>query len=170
LSSSHEGQDLAVTAGQEFDDFVNGASNRLLRIAYLLVGDLAAAEDLLQDVLERMYVRWSRIDDPSAYARQSLAHAATNRWRRRQRRPEVPLDRHDRPVLPAEPLGTSPLMAALASLPRGQRAVMVLRYFEDLSTEQTAAALGCSIGTVKSQSARALPRLRELLAAQEELH
>jgi RNA polymerase sigma-70 factor (sigma-E family) len=158
-----------VTAGADFDAFVTGASSRLLRFAYLLVGDVAAAEDLLQDVLERMYVRWSRIDDPMPYARRSIAHAATNRWRRRQRRPEVPLGRHDRPVAPSEPLRASPLMVALATLPAGQRAVMVLRYFEDLSTEQTAAALGCSIGTVKSQSARALPRLRELLAAQEEL-
>jgi RNA polymerase sigma-70 factor (sigma-E family) len=159
-----------VTVDDSFDAFVNGASTRLLRVAYLLVGDLATAEDLLQDVLERMYVRWSRIDDPPAYARQSLAHAATNRWRRRQRRPEVPLDRHDRAVHAQEPLSTSPLMAALALLPRGQRAVMVLRYFEDLSTEQTASALGCSVGTVKSQTARALPRLRALLAAQEEMH
>jgi DNA-directed RNA polymerase specialized sigma24 family protein len=82
----------------------------------------------------------------------------------------VPLGGHDRAVASAEPLTTSPLMTALALLPRGQRAVMVLRYFEDLTTEQTAAALGCSIGTVKSQSARALPRLRELLSAQEEMH
>ena len=149
-----------MTVGDDFDAFVTGASTRLLRTAYLLVGDVGAAEDLLQDVLERMYVRWGRIDDPPAYARQALAHAATNRWRRRSRRAEVPLDRHDRPVAAVEPLTTSPLMTALAALPSGQRAVMVLRYFEDLSTEQTAAALGCSIGTVKSQSARALPRLR----------
>jgi RNA polymerase sigma-70 factor (sigma-E family) len=170
LSTRHEDPEPAVTTDDDFGAFVTGSSNRLLRVAYLLIGDKAAAEDLLQDVLERMYVRWSRIDDPGAYARQALVHASTNRWRRRQRRPEVPLDRHDRAVDAAEPLSTSPLMAALAALPRGQRAVMVLRYFEDLSTEQTAAALGCSIGTVKSQAARALPRLRALLAAQEEMH
>ena len=155
---------------ETFEAFVASASTRLLRLSYLLVGDAGAAEDLLQDVLERMYVRWSRIDDPSAYASRALAHAASNRWRSRRRRPEVPLDRHDRAVVNPEPLGTSPLMAALSALPAGQRAVMVLRYFADLSIEQTAATLGCSTGTVKSQSARALPRLRELLAAQEEMH
>ena len=158
-----------MSKAETFEAFVASSSTRLLRLSYLLVGDAAAAEDLLQDVLERMYVRWSRVDDPSAYASRAIAHAASNRWRARRRRPEVPLDRHDRAVVAPEPLGISPLMAALATLPAGQRAVMVLRYFADLSVEQTAAALGCSTGTVKSQSARALPRLRELLAAQEEI-
>lgn len=153
-----------------FDDFVVGASPRLLRVAYLLVGDVGAAEDLLQDVLERMFVRWSRVEDPQAYARQALTHAATNRWRRRQRRREAPLGGHDRAVTSPEPLSLSPLMSALADLPAGQRAVVVLRFFEDLSTEQTALVLGCSVGTVKSQTARALPRLRALLAPHEEMH
>jgi RNA polymerase sigma-70 factor (sigma-E family) len=153
-----------------FDAFVTGASPRLLRVAHLLVGDAATAEDLLQDVLERMFVRWSRIEDPAAYARQSLAHAATNRWRWRLRRPEVPLGRHDQAAPATESSVGSPLMRALSTLPRGQRAVVVLRFFEDLSTEQTAAALGCSVGTVKSQTARALPRLRALLTAEQEAH
>ena len=153
-----------------FDAFVTGSSARLLRTAYLLVGDAGVAEDLLQDVLERMFVKWPRIRDPRAYAQRAIAHAATNRWRRRLRRPEVPLGSHDRAVpAAADPLSLSPLMAALATLPAGQRAVVVLRYFEDLSTEQTAQALGCSVGTVKSQTARALPRLRVLLDQPEEM-
>jgi RNA polymerase sigma-70 factor (sigma-E family) len=158
-----------LSRDEGFDEFVSGASGRLLRTAYLMVGDRAAAEDLLQDVLERMYARWPRIDDPRAYARRALAHAASNRWRSRRRRPEVPLGERD---VAAAPPGPEPalrdVLAALAVLPAGQRAVVVLRYFDDLSIEQTAAALGCSVGTVKSQTARALPRLRELLAFAEE--
>lgn len=148
----------------EFDDFAIGASPRLLRLALLLVGDRAAAEDLLQDVLERLYMAWPRVTDPDAYARRALANAATNRWRYRSRRPEVPLTvDHDIAVAGPEPTDRDVLLAALATLPQGQRAAVVLRFFEDLSVEQVAVALGCSTGTVKSQTARALPRLRELL-------
>ncbi|MCU1623412.1 MAG: subfamily polymerase sigma-24 factor [Frankiales bacterium] len=157
-----------VARDDGFDEFVIGASSRLLRAAYLLVGERAAAEDLLQDVLEKMFVAWPRIDEPTAYARRALAHGATNRWRRRSRKPEVPLDGHDRAAPTADPTVRRDVIAALATLPRGQRAVIVLRYFEDLTTEQTAAALGCSVGTVKSQTARALPRLRDLLALTQE--
>jgi RNA polymerase sigma-70 factor (sigma-E family) len=151
-----------------FDDFVLGASGRLLRSAYLLVGDRGTAEDLLQDVLERMYARWSRIDDPHAYARRALVHAASNRWRARLRRPEVPLGERDVAAAPGPEPASRDVLAALAALSPGQRAVVVLRYFDDLSIDQTAAALRCSAGTVKSQTARALPRLRALLAFAEE--
>lgn len=152
----------------EFDQFVLGASPRLLRLSFLLVGDRTAAEDLLQDVLERLYVAWPRLSSPEAYARQSLAHTAANRWRRKARRKEVEFtDQHDRAVPGPEPTGRDALLAALATLPAGQRATVVLRFFEDLSVEETAAALNCSTGTVKSQTARALPRLRELLSVEE---
>ena len=152
-----------------FDDFVLGASRRLLRTAFLLVGDRGAAEDLLHDVLERMYARWSRIDDPHAYARRAIAHAATNRWRTRRRHAEVPLGERDVAAASGEPEPASrDVLAALATLPPGQRAVVILRFFDDLSIDQTATALGCSTGTVKSQTARALPRLRALLAFAEE--
>lgn len=153
-----------------FRDFVAGATGRLLRTAYLLVGDAAAAEDLLQDVFERMYGKWARIDDPDAYARRALANSARNRWRSVGRRRETPLhEGHDRAAV--EPGDTAPdVLAALATLPSGQRAVVVLRYFDDLSVEQTARALGCSVGTVKSQTARALPRLRTLLGDLSEEH
>jgi RNA polymerase sigma-70 factor (sigma-E family) len=161
-------REYGVARDDGFDAFVVGASGRLLRAAFLLVGDRAAAEDLLQDVLEKMFVAWPRIDEPTAYARRALAHGATNRWRRRSRKPEVPLDGHDRPATADDPAVRRDIVTALASLPKGQRAVIVLRYFEDLTTEQTAAALGCSVGTVKSQTARALPRLRELLSLPKE--
>jgi RNA polymerase sigma-70 factor (sigma-E family) len=155
-----------------FEDFVDAASPRLFTMALLLTGhNRAEAEDLLQTVLERAYRRWRRIcrggADPAPYVRKMLVNASVDRWRRLRHRPEEPLG----------PGGTEPaagdesslvadrdlLLRALAVLPPGQRAVLVLRYFEDLSEAQTAAALGCSVGSVKSQSARALARLRTII-------
>jgi RNA polymerase sigma-70 factor (sigma-E family) len=152
----------------QFDEFVLGSSPRLMRLSYLLVGDREAAEDLLQDVLERLYVAWPRVGNPEAYARQALANASANRWRWRSRRREVELTQEHHPAVPGpEPSGRDALLAALATLPAGQRATVVLRFFEDLSVEETANALNCSTGTVKSQTARALPKLRELLNTEE---
>jgi len=146
-----------------YADFVRGSSTRLLRTAFLLVGDRSAAEDLLQDVLERVYVAWPRVEDPVAYAHRSLVRAAQNRWRTRVRRPEEPWGERDVAVHDPDLAQRDALLRALATLPRGQRAVVVLRFLEDLSTEQTARVLDCSIGTVKSQTSRALPKLRALL-------
>jgi RNA polymerase sigma-70 factor (sigma-E family) len=157
-----------VSRAEDFDEFVGAASGHLLRSAYLFVGDSGAAEDLLQDVLERMYVRWPHISDPYPYAQRAIAHRASNRWRTRSRKPEVPLGDRDVAVDGHSLAEAHDVMAALAALPRGQRAVIVLRYFEGLTIEQTAQALGCSLGTVKSQTARALPRLKALLTLAEE--
>lgn len=157
-----------------FDQFVLGWSPRLLRTAYLLTGDRGAAEDLLQDVLERTYVAWPRVEDAGAYARRALLHAATSRWRRRRRRPEVPLaEWHESPAPGAPDAAEAAadrqvVLDALAQLPARQRAVLVLRYLDDLSEAETAAALGCSVGTVKSQSSRALVRLRVTFGEQPE--
>jgi RNA polymerase sigma-70 factor (sigma-E family) len=151
-----------------FTDFVRDRSTALLRTAVLLAGgDRGNAEDLLQGVLERMYVRWDRIDGaPEAYARRALTHAAVNRWRTRRRRPELPL-------LDADPGGAAPgdrpaevdlrdaLIRELLTLPPRQRAVLVLRYLDDLPDDEVAEALGCSVGTVKSQASRALSKLRD---------
>jgi RNA polymerase sigma-70 factor (sigma-E family) len=151
-----------------FEDFVATRSPVLLRTAYLLCGgDRGAAEDLLQDVLERVYPRWRRIrDDPESYVRAALANAAANRWRRRSRRvTEVPLTTQD-PATPGPEQGVANadlVVRALGTLPARMRAVLVLRYFDDLSEADTAAALRCGIGTVKSQTSRGLARLRELL-------
>jgi RNA polymerase sigma-70 factor (sigma-E family) len=155
-----------ATRGDDFDDFVRGSATRLLRTAVLLTGDRGAGEDLLQETYERIYVRWPRLRGgaPEAYARKTLTNLATNRWRTRLRRPtEVALaEDHDRPA----PDGSDAyavrhqLLAALQQLPPRQRAVLVLRYFEDLTEAQAAEVLGCSIGTVKSQASRALGRLR----------
>ena len=154
---------------QAYRQFVSGSSPRLLRLSYLLVGDHAHAKDLLQDVLEKIYMKWPSIGEPEAYARRSLANAATNRWRARSRRPEVPLSgQHDVLVAGPEPSDRERLLAALATLGQGQRVTVVLRYFEDLSVDQVADLLRCSPGTVKSQTARAIPRLRELLSITEQ--
>ncbi|HVT63609.1 MAG TPA: SigE family RNA polymerase sigma factor [Mycobacteriales bacterium] len=152
--------------GSDFDDFVVASAPALLRMSIALTGDRGAAEDLLQDVLERMYVAWPRIDEPSAYARRALVNASSNRWRLRARRPE-----HAVAALPEVAIADSAdaqshrdeLVRAVAMLPARQRAVVVLRFLEDLSEAETARALGCTTGTVKSQTARALSKLRELI-------
>lgn len=155
--------------GENFDAFVLGFGPRLLRTAVLLVGDRHDGEDLLQEVLGRVYVTWPRVDEPLPYAHRALTHAAMNRWRRRRRHPEVPLDRYDiqTPDPTTATVERDRLLRALAVLPAGQRAVVVLRYYDDLTEAQIAAAMGCSPGTVKSQASRALTRLRQLLAAED---
>jgi RNA polymerase sigma-70 factor (sigma-E family) len=157
-------EDAAVS----FEDFVGGSSVRLFTMALLLTGrQRADAEDLLQGVLERAYRRWRRISqkgDPEPYVRQMLVHASVDRWRLRQRHREEPLA-----AVTADPAASDQaseiadrdlLLRALAMLPAGQRAVLVLRYFCDLSEAQTAATLGCSVGSVKKQASRALTSLR----------
>ncbi|MEN3360649.1 MAG: hypothetical protein V7637_4631 [Mycobacteriales bacterium] len=163
-------------SGTDFTDFVRGRSTALLRSTVLLTGgDRALAEDLLQGVLERMYVRWRRIrESPEAYARRALVHAAINSRRGQRRRPELPLlDPGAAPAAGGDPTATVDardlLTRALLMLPPRQRAVLVLRYFDDLSEVDTAAALGCSVGTVKSTASRALARLRERLPADHHL-
>jgi RNA polymerase sigma-70 factor (sigma-E family) len=153
----------------DFELFVAGRSTVLLRTAYLLcAGDRGAAEDLLQDVLERMYPKWRRLKgNPEAYARVALANASANRWRTKSRRVrETPLTAV--PPVPVrgpenEVVDRDEVVRALGQLPERMRAVIVLRFFDDLSEADTAAALGCSTGTVKSQTARGLAKLRNLL-------
>jgi RNA polymerase sigma factor (sigma-70 family) len=113
-----------------------------------------------------MYLRWARIDgSPEAYARRALVHASVNRWRGRRRRPELPLLDSDPPLSGGDDAATvdlrDALVRALLTLPPRQRAVLVLRYLDDLPETEVAVALGCSVGTVKSQASRALTRLRE---------
>jgi RNA polymerase sigma-70 factor (sigma-E family) len=140
----------------------------LLRTALLLVGqNRAEAEDLLQLALERAYRHWARIcrtDEPERYVRRILANASADRWRKVARRAEQAITPgHTDIAIPdhsARIAEQDYLLRALAELPPGQRAVLVLRYFDDLSEGETAQMLGCSVGTVKSQAARALERLR----------
>jgi RNA polymerase sigma-70 factor (sigma-E family) len=150
---------------REFDGFVTTHSRRLLHIAELLVGP-DDAEDLVQGVLLRMYRRWTKIDqqDPVGYARRALANAATDRWRRR-RFTEVLVgtlpDSADASRAAADTnADRDSILRALASLTPRERAVLVLRYFEDLHEDRIAADLGIAVGTVKSTQSRALSKLR----------
>ena len=149
-----------------FDQFVGASSDRLLRTAYLLCGDRGHAEDLVQTALLRTARRWRTArQQPEAYARRVVVNLAKDRWRLLGRRPaESPIEA-DVPIPVHDGLADrDELLRATRLLPPGERAVLVLRYFDDLSVEETAATLGCSTGTVKSQTARALARLRVALA------
>jgi RNA polymerase sigma-70 factor (sigma-E family) len=156
----------------DFTAFVAASSRRLLRSAYLITGDVAAAEDLLQTALERAYRRWPSIrqkDVPEAYVRKIIVTTAIDAGRRR-RFASAPLDEDQLPGVPdllVENLpGRAALLSCVRELPAGQRAVLVLRYFDDLTETETARTLGCTVGTVKSQHARAMARLRELMTRQ----
>lgn len=156
-----------------FNAFVTASSDQLVRTAYLLCGDRGHAEDLTQTALLRTARRWHTARrHPHAYARQIIVNLAKDRWRGIRRRPdEVPLIAGDDAIEAATVtdvvLDRDELMVALGRLAEGQRCVVVLRYFEDLSVEDTAAALGCSTGTVKSQTAKALAALRSALSDPE---
>lgn len=153
---------------REFEAFVADASGRLMRTAYLLCGDRGHAEDLVQSTLLRTARHWPRARQrPEAYARRVLVNLGKDRWRSLRRRvdevhseADVAPREHDPDDLVVE---RQRLLAAIRELPAGQRAVLVLRFFDDLSVAETAAALDCSEGTVKSQTSRALDRMRGVL-------
>ncbi|MEU9739961.1 SigE family RNA polymerase sigma factor [Micromonospora chersina] len=155
----------------EFTAFVNERGAALLRVAYALAGNQHAAEDLLQNALAKAYARWPRIrGDAEPYVKRILYHDQVSGWRRRARRPEVPLaELPERAVTGGDDSDLRLLLRdALRALPPRQRAVLTLRYLEDLSVEQTAALLGCRTGTVASQSAKALAKLRQLVPGLDE--
>jgi RNA polymerase sigma-70 factor (sigma-E family) len=153
-----------------FEQFVSTCSATLLRSAYLLTGDHGQAEDLLQLTLLRTARRWQAArDSPQAYARRVLVNLSRDRKRRARRRvSEYPLDDATSFSLADDHaeviVGRDAVIRALRRLPVRQREVVVLRFYLDLSVSETAAAIGSSEGTVKSYTARALARMRELLA------
>ena len=157
----------------EFERFVRTSSDRLVRMAYLLCGDRGHAEDIAQTALLRTARRWRLARrNPDAYARRVVVNLVKDRWRTLARRPqETALDVD--PTIAEIPVvdgfaDSGALLDAVRGLSEGQRSVLVLRFFEDLSVADTAAALGCTTGTVKSQTARALDRLRSALVHQKE--
>jgi len=150
--------------GEDFSAFAASRWPELVRLAFGLTGDRWAAEDIAQTALARAYVAWrrvSRADNPDAYLRRILVNASNRRFRRR-RVTERPGDPPEGVVEgPADLVGErAALLAALRQLPPRQRAVVVLRYWDDMTDTQIAAALGCSAGTVRSQLSRALATLR----------
>jgi RNA polymerase sigma-70 factor (sigma-E family) len=152
----------------DFREYVNGRMDGLRRTAYLLTGDWHTADDIVSVALIRLYRHWRRVstmDNIDAYVRRTLLRTWLNERRRPWRR-ELPAG-DAMPEPPSAPAGTEAgvanrmaMLAVLAGLPPRRRAVLVLRYFDDLSVEETAAVLGISPGTVKSQTARALSVLR----------
>jgi RNA polymerase sigma-70 factor (sigma-E family) len=154
------------------DALVANRGGALLATATLLAGSPAAGEDLLQAALERLMRHWHRVrGEPEIYLRRTIYHLAVDQWRSRRRHPEV-LGRSGSDLdVAVQPDGTDrlnlrlALIQGLAQLPPRQRAVLVLRYWEQLSESEAADMLGCSLGTVKSSASRGLARLREVTAA-----
>jgi RNA polymerase sigma-70 factor (ECF subfamily) len=156
----------------EFREFVAARSPALLRTAYLLTGDWATAEDLLQTALTKIFLAWKRLGEIEAvepYARRVLVNTSISWWRRRWHgeRPTEVLPERAAPDRVDEQLERDALWRHVKALPARQRAVLVLRFYEDLSEAQTAATLNISTGTVKSQTSRALNTLRQRLGDEQ---
>ncbi|WP_076263967.1 SigE family RNA polymerase sigma factor [Intrasporangium flavum] len=153
---------------QEFDAFVEARSSALLRTAYLLTHDRGLAEDLVQASLTKAWFAWARIETrPEAYVRRIMVNTYSSWWRRRwngeQATADLPESSGNQDPRRGESVRVddrTDLWRALERLPKRQRAVVVLRFYEDLSEAETAEIMQCSVGTVKSQASRALAKLR----------
>jgi RNA polymerase sigma-70 factor (sigma-E family) len=161
-----------------FEEFAAARLPALLRYAMLLSGDREQARDLVQEVLARALVKWGRIgalEEPYAYVRRMVTNEFLS-WRRRRRFRTVPLEEATlagrEPVVPDHADRADDLRALLGGLPAQQRAVLVLRYYEDLGYEEIAAVLGCRVGTARGYASRGLAALRIELktATNEEAH
>jgi RNA polymerase sigma-70 factor (sigma-E family) len=164
----------ATTRNEEFESWMVARQRRLLHLAFLLTGDVHTAEDLVQTTLAKLYLAWDRVDkqgNVDAYARKILTNEHASLWRRPWKRRELSTDDLARDFGAHEPSahddqydGTgAALWAAVRDLPPRQRTVIALRYYEQLSEAETAATLGISVGTVKSQASRAIATLRTRL-------
>jgi RNA polymerase sigma-70 factor (sigma-E family) len=154
--------------GDDFEDYVAARGDALLRLAYVLTGNPADAQDVVQDALARALPRWGRIaraDDVDAYVRRMVVNAHVSAWRRFRRResplPEVHQDR------PGPEPADGALWEACATLPRDQRVAVVLRFYEDLSYAEIARLTGCAEPTARSRVFRGLATLRSLLGEED---
>lgn len=164
------------SAAASFEDWVLATGPRMKRLAFLLTGDLDSAGDLLQSAYAKALPRWDRISQmasPEAYLHRIMVNQRTSWWRRSKNREyavgEIP-ERAWRSGTPIETdvvVESQALLAALRSLPEKQRATVVLRHYCDLSEAETAEAMNCSVGTVKSNASRGLAHLRAAMAAIE---
>jgi RNA polymerase sigma-70 factor (sigma-E family) len=162
------------TAEAEFSEFMHGRWLQLVRLGYVLTGDRALAEDLAQTALARVYASWPQIrraGDPDAYVRRVMVNANHGRFRKHRVSEQLAASVPEPPPVDATEGGDDrvTLIAALLSLPVGQRSVVVLRFWLDMTETQVAAALGCSVGNVKSQASRALAKLRASAALNGEV-
>lgn len=159
---------MRETGQRKFTTFATEHATGLMRLAGALTGDIHFSEDAAQTALERVYARWSRVDDPLAYARQIVVNLCRDRGRGWSARETVGLP-PDTAHAPASD-GTGAvddrdrLVREVRALPDAQRAAVVLRYWQDLSEAETAATLGISVGAVKSNTSRALRHLRTAFA------
>ena len=159
---------MSAESDEEFREFMRGRWPAMVRLAYGLTGDLGHAEDVAQAAFARAYASWSRVartGNPDAYVRRIVINENNSRFRRRRVTERlvdaVPEPSGQRAASAGDALGASEaLLKALRRLGPRQRAVVVLRFWMDMSEAETAAALGCSVGTVKSQASRALAALR----------
>jgi RNA polymerase sigma-70 factor (sigma-E family) len=154
---------------QDFTEFVTARSAELLRLAYVLTADRDAAEDLLQNSLIKAAAHWGRIhSSPEAYVRRIMYREQVSQWRWHARRPETAMAEVPEPPEPDQAGAVEArltLKDALLALPPRKRAVLVLRYLEDLPEAQVASILGCSVGTVRSQTYKAIAQLKATLPA-----
>lgn len=163
---------FATHRRSRFEAFAQTHTTGLIDLAFMVCGDRGRAEDAAQEALVQVYQRWSRLENPLAYARRTAVNATRDDWRREQRTTRA-LDDASRlagPPLVAD-LESSVaqrevLIVAMASLPHRQRAVIALRYLNDLTELETAAVLGVSVGTVKRQAHDALARLRQTIESE----
>lgn len=165
-------EERAAARDADFSAYMRGRQPSLLRTAYLLTGDLAGAEDLVQDAFAKLYLSWDKVRDRESldgYVRRIVVNEHNSLWRRAWKRRERSSDAvPDTQVVDSYDDGEhDALWRFVETLPPRQRAVIVLRYYEDLSEAEIAATLGISAGTVKSQASRALATLRERAARTE---
>jgi RNA polymerase sigma-70 factor (sigma-E family) len=161
--TDERGGPVAEDRDESFREYVLARRNTLLREAYLLVGDVHLAEDLVQTTLAKAYVAWRRVTaskSPDAYVRRILINTNISRARRRGASELPTTSLPDSPALSQDRAERIDLLRALETLPRRQRAAVVLRYWADLPEAEVADIMGCSVGTVRSQAFRGLAKLR----------
>ncbi|MFJ2758942.1 SigE family RNA polymerase sigma factor [Nocardioides sp. NPDC087217] len=144
-----------------FTEYVTARLPHLLKVGRALAGDEQRGADLVQDALERTLLHWRNVRDPDAFVRRAMVNRSVSVWRKQRR--ERPLTEMREPV-GSDRTPDHDLLEAVRRLPPRQRAVIVLRYYEDITEAQTAEALGCSVGTVKSQAHQAMKALRAELS------
>ncbi len=154
---------MDAASEQSYCDYVVARRPALIREAYLLVGDVHLAEDLVQTALAKAYVAWHRVaasSAPDAYVRRILINTNISRRRRRRVAEVLTAVPADRAEAPPQAMESAAVIQALMALPQRQRAAIVLRFWDDLPESAVAELMGCSIGTVRTHTARAMARLR----------
>lgn len=176
-ASTLTGQRARSDGGAEdFETWVLASAGRHRRLAYLLCGDLTQAEDLLQESYAKVLPKWQRVqeyDAPDAYLRKVMVNLRTSWWRRSRGREIAvadPIEREHTPDPADEIVDNDRLLTALAGLTDRQRAAVVLRHWSGLSEAETAAAMNCSLGTVKSTTSKGLANLRRALGEDTQPH